>query len=695
MLPTLPSIEERQKNQQSAANKWAAAQNKLRLLTLLDTLPNRMSFLGEQTPPTSSFAPTWWDMPHNQKRQAYQFDRHHAQHTQRAKKALKKLEKDVTSERSRLKYERALMEIRCERLLLARVKKERILEEEGLDPSTIDAEDASPPSTPSIGGAGAGQRYSGGGDGNDHWGGSGGGGGSTGGTGGGRGGGGGSGMGGNVGYGGNGAGSGAGDGGRANGGFGMGGIPGPRGFQGGGRGMAGVPGPGGFQGGGGTSYGFGGSGGMTGLLGRGGFQGESSTSYGAGGNDNGPSRGRGGSYGGGNAMGSGSGGSGMGSGSGLGRAGFQGIDDGNGLFKSGGGYSHGGISGVGDGIDGNDGFGYFGDGDVDCAEEEDWSSSQAGHGRRALGGLSRGACSAYVLPPYPPDMIEGSVLLPRVEKGARDKRRGLFDPSDMPSLSLDHDWKWALSNKMDVFIAKNDARGKSGNEQDAADAVVRVREALARNYAVILSIFDYYAGNDLDIFSIGMNEFISMVNDNELSVPGSTHCEKRNLEQLFIAIDSGQKEKENYNLKRALSRQEFMQIIVHIAVYRYILPLRKGAEPIHTDVSRAVEELLTKHLPPRLDPAMMQVSNEFRSKYLYLPETDAVLRYHIETLRNLFAVYADSASSGQLSSATLLSFEEWVTLCNHLEIIDGDFTMRCAKAAQQNVCLCLPFAFHP
>jgi len=178
-----------------------------------------------------------------------------------------------------------------------------------------------------------------------------------------------------------------------------------------------------------------------------------------------------------------------------------------------------------------------------------------------------------------------------------------------------------------------------------------------------------------------MNEFLMFVSDCDLAVPSSTDCEKRHLEQLFIAIDQGQREKEEYNNKRSLSRQEFMQMLVHIAVVRYMIPSKKGYPPIHTDVSRALAALLQEHLPRHLDPAALQLSNEFRVAYLYLPETDETLCRHGETLRNLFAVYADAGLPGaaggkELNSATLLCFEEWLLLCGHLELLDYDFTMR-------------------
>ena len=185
-----------------------------------------------------------------------------------------------------------------------------------------------------------------------------------------------------------------------------------------------------------------------------------------------------------------------------------------------------------------------------------------------------------------------------------------------------------------------------------------------------------------------MTEFLVMVNECELHVPGSLECQKRHLEQLFIAIDSGQAVKEEFNAKRVLSRQEFLQVLVHIAVLRYVRPHKAGGTPVTTDVAEAVGKLLCEHIPPRAPAESLQVSNEFREAYLYLPEVDATLAFYEATLRNLFDVYAAgenemniSGGNNVLASATLMSFDEYLVLCQHFEIVDHDFTLREVRAS--------------
>ena len=334
------------------------------------------------------------------------------------------------------------------------------------------------------------------------------------------------------------------------------------------------------------------------------------------------------------------------------------------------------------GSDGGSSGGSSGDGE---------GSSGCGHydASSGLGALSVGGGGYRFFEPAWPEMApsfrEGSVLCKRQEGGGGGLG-SLFDTGHVLNQALRFDWSWAVANKLDAFIARNDASSKGSSDATlAAHAVERVRAVLAQYYGLVLSLFEYYAcltvsSNPDDIYNINMNEYISLLNDCELSVPHSLECEKGHLEQLFIAIDAGQDKKEEFNAKRALSRQEFLQMLVHISVRRWVRPRKQGTPPLLTDVAEALRTLLVEHLPPRLNAAALQVSNEFRLAYLYLPETDATLAYHLHTLQSLFVVYADMehahTGSGALASATLLSFDEWLLFCHHLELIDYDFTMR-------------------
>ncbi len=299
-----------------------------------------------------------------------------------------------------------------------------------------------------------------------------------------------------------------------------------------------------------------------------------------------------------------------------------------------------------------------------------------------------------------------------------DRRRAnnLLDSEAVIADSLECDWKWATDNKLDQFIAKADAHGKTEPTGAAgAAACARVKETLKELYGMVLGIFDYYAsaGSDLDVYTIGLNEYNMFLMECEIPVPGSADCGKQHLEQvclrymcarffsriacllvlllilivscvptppcqLFVAIDSGQKVKEKFNVKHALSRQEFLQVLVRTAVLRYIKPRKAGETPMHTDVSEAVRELILNQMKPRVGPGALQVSNDFRQKCLYIQETDAVLAQHESTLQALYDVYSDEQhATHDLAAVTnMLGFNEWLNLCTHLQLVDEEFTIR-------------------
>ena len=215
---------------------------------------------------------------------------------------------------------------------------------------------------------------------------------------------------------------------------------------------------------------------------------------------------------------------------------------------------------------------------------------------------------------------------------------GLFDTEDTLVASLAHDWGWASENKIEEYIVKHDAGGKV----DPDGALDRVKGVLQELYGTILSLYYYYASatTDLDTYTIGPNEFNMFIVDNDVAINGSPECSKHHLEQLFIGVDSGQKVKEEFNKLHALSRQEFLQVLIRICVHRYMKPRRRGEQPLFTDVSEAMREFFSVHLFPRLDPAALQVSNDFRQKFVYIEETDDALYEHVETLTALYEVYS-------------------------------------------------------
>jgi hypothetical protein len=306
----------------------------------------------------------------------------------------------------------------------------------------------------------------------------------------------------------------------------------------------------------------------------------------------------------------------------------------------------------------------------------DKSGGVGGSGGGGNGGSGKGAKLVVEAREDPNAWLKQSKIFgPRLAAGGH----GLFDTEETLVDGLEADWRWAKQNNLEVFIAKNDASGK----MDPEGAVARVKGVMREFYGLILSVFYYYASatSDLDVYSIGINEFNTFIIECELAVPDSTDCAKPHLEQIFIAVDSGQKIKESFNSKHALSRQEFLQVLVRIAAARYIKPRKRGLPPLHSDLSLAIRELVTNVIAPRVDPAALQVSNDFRSQMVYIRETDEVLSAFMETLELLYAIYSDGKHDLKdvTADSKKLGIEEWLSLCDDLELIDDEFTLREAR----------------
>ena len=162
--------------------------------------------------------------------------------------------------------------------------------------------------------------------------------------------------------------------------------------------------------------------------------------------------------------------------------------------------------------------------------------------------------------------------------------------------------------------------GAAGGAGSGAGLTIleEVAEVLVRNAPLIYRTFDIYASSDskLALTEIGYNAFKLFVQDCSLDVPGSAYCDSAHYDQLFIKINSvaasgGRKLKGDIEVtaelvgrygmatdiagrnedKRALSRHEWLNVLVRIAVMRYVQTQEES------DVGRAIERLVRSPNP--------------------------------------------------------------------------------------------------
>ena len=193
------------------------------------------------------------------------------------------------------------------------------------------------------------------------------------------------------------------------------------------------------------------------------------------------------------------------------------------------------------------------------------------------------------------------------------------------------DWD-VVSTRLERLIGTYHA--KDQGQEPLEQYTVRVRDALFEEWRVIYGSFDYYAAlSSMDheltnVYAINMRCFISFVKTCNLT---SQALSKAMFELMFIkshtvADKDSQHASDKFNRQRHLNRQQWMQVLVRVAVERH-------PKVAQRHVAEAVSLLFREDLAPRLPPGAHHHSDSFREHFCYLEKTDAVLRKHKESLR--------------------------------------------------------------
>jgi len=203
-----------------------------------------------------------------------------------------------------------------------------------------------------------------------------------------------------------------------------------------------------------------------------------------------------------------------------------------------------------------------------------------------------------------------------------------------------------------------------------------------------------------DVTSMEYNQFKAFVQECDLDVPGSKYCDSAHYDMLFIKINSTQvkggrstrlkgRSEIEFNAetvgrqgmatteggrnedKREICRHEWLNILIRIAVMRYIQTDEAQ------DISRAVERLL-EMIRPKLDAWVTMDHQDFRRSVCYTEAVDAVLVEHKSSLVNVFNHFADTEGGtvGKKKERTLMSLPEWQEMVRELDLLDDVFTVR-------------------
>jgi len=193
---------------------------------------------------------------------------------------------------------------------------------------------------------------------------------------------------------------------------------------------------------------------------------------------------------------------------------------------------------------------------------------------------------------------------------------------------------------------------------------------------LILQAFTFYAslGAGDDIFSITRNAYLQFVRDLSLVNLEATGQRDQDLQLIFESANASAVKGDpssSYNQRHALSRYEWVGVLVQLLLVRYVVPLHMGIEA-------SVRAFFEEDLLPSVPNECVHSSNAFRADYCYQEQTDLVLRMYESSLRAIYTEFAfgTGAIGDALLSTKLMDVEEFNALIGKLDVVDECFTAR-------------------
>jgi hypothetical protein len=150
---------------------------------------------------------------------------------------------------------------------------------------------------------------------------------------------------------------------------------------------------------------------------------------------------------------------------------------------------------------------------------------------------------------------------------ARGRSKELYDTEAIERDAAACVWKDATAGgRLENFIEKA--------SKSAPSAVESVAAALFEHHAMLRMTFDYYAatmGSGTDIFCMSLNCYLEWINHCHIATP-TGNTQHAHLQQLFIAVNApvNGRRKSVHDTKHTLTRAEFTEGIIRIAVARYL-----------------------------------------------------------------------------------------------------------------------------
>jgi len=280
------------------------------------------------------------------------------------------------------------------------------------------------------------------------------------------------------------------------------------------------------------------------------------------------------------------------------------------------------------------------------------------------------------------DWLDGSVWRPRRHGPRPADSRDYIDTKECLKSAFRADWEGTSGYAFQH--PDGQASRAFGCTTMTKGIVEKIANVLEGWYPLLLRIFTYYSciGADVsnNINGIPSAGFAQLLADAGLDVDvesrsGFSHFARSHdgdgWDLIWVAINSS-KESTNqasWNTRERFTRGEFLEFVVRAAVNERTPPVQMVDNV--KDFCAGMCETLA------LNPDAKQIfhrDDRFRRESCYGRETAAMLKHHDETLRNVFAVYAERGTGGvdPNGQSDMLSAAEWMALMRDL-----GFTKEC------------------
>eukprot|EP00200_Dunaliella_tertiolecta_P007620 CAMPEP_0202380154 /NCGR_PEP_ID=MMETSP1127-20130417/27386_1 /ASSEMBLY_ACC=CAM_ASM_000462 /TAXON_ID=3047 /ORGANISM="Dunaliella tertiolecta, Strain CCMP1320" /LENGTH=1087 /DNA_ID=CAMNT_0048978807 /DNA_START=79 /DNA_END=3342 /DNA_ORIENTATION=+ len=257
--------------------------------------------------------------------------------------------------------------------------------------------------------------------------------------------------------------------------------------------------------------------------------------------------------------------------------------------------------------------------------------------------------------------LEDSIFMKRVKE---NDARNAYDTPEVVDKQFETDWS-RVSSK--VRFRKLVTRQDSGlRDQAELDRELReVHDELQKRFTAIRASFIYFSsfsGSTASdsMMEMGLMEFHRFARHCKISDPKVPGIKPSDIDTMFISTnyeEDSQTQESEANDDNALVRFELLEIIVRMAIGKFIVP------KVLTDVSDSVAHMFENFIEPSLPAVAKTDPNSFRRDRFYCKEMEMEIVKHWELLQATFKLYKAK------DRTKMFWIEHWIALLESTNLL--------------------------